>query len=159
MWIDKKDKLFYNDGKYHGIRTHFYKNKFSDEKIKKIRAFCRRISTKYWFPIRCNIYFVAQKKFQSPDDGHTYYGIFYSNEEEKNKYPCVCVATEFETEDDEYECYFTIIHELTHYFQWYFYETDKRTSRSLEIEANKWARYLVEEYLWRGSKLTGRAYD
>ena len=38
-------------------------------------------------------------------------------------------------------------HELTHYFQWYFLEDEARTDRSLEVEAGKWARYLVAEYL------------
>lgn len=146
MWIDKKEKLLYNDSKYHGIRIHFYNN-FPEENIKKIRLFCRWLSTKYWFPIRCNIYFVDQKKFQSIDDGHTYYGIFYSNEDNR-KYPCICVANELRNADDEYECYFTVTHELTHYFQWYFYETENKSNRSLEIMANKWARWLVEEYLW-----------
>ena len=39
-----------------------------------------------------------------------------------------------------------VAHEITHYFQWYFLEEDKRTDRSLEIEANKWAMYILGIY-------------
>lgn len=145
MWIDKKDKSLYSDSKYHGIRIHFY-DEFPVEDIKKIRRFGKWLSGKYWFPIRCNIYIVAQKKFQSIDDGHVYYGIFYSNEDNR-KYPCICIANEFKNSDDEYNCYFAIVHELTHYFQWYFYELENKSSRSSEIMANKWARYITCEYL------------
>lgn len=45
-----------------------------------------------------------------------------------------------------YEICFTMLHELTHYYQWYFYEEKNRTDRSLEIEANKWARYILQEW-------------
>ena len=145
MWIDKKEKEIYNDNKYHGIRLRFYKG-FSIDEIKIIKKFCYWLSKKYWFPIRCNLYFCSQKKFQSVDDGHIYYGVFYSNEESNKRYPCICIATVIENFDDEYECCFNIAHELTHYFQWYFYEDKEKTARSLEIMANKWARYLVEEY-------------
>lgn len=145
MWIEKKEKSFYSDScKYHGIRVHFY-SKYLEEDMKKIRLFCRWLSRKYFFPIRCNIHFVAQKKFKSIEDGHTYYGIFYSNEDNRN-YPCIFVATEFKNQDDEFECYFSVVHELTHYFQWYFYEDEEKSSRSMEIMANKWAWYIVEEY-------------
>ena len=41
---------------------------------------------------------------------------------------------------------FTILHELTHYFQWYFLQDETRTDRSLEIEANRYAYWLLNEY-------------
>ena len=41
---------------------------------------------------------------------------------------------------------FTLVHELTHYYQWYFCQEESRTDRSLEIEANKYADYIFYEY-------------
>lgn len=43
----------------------------------------------------------------------------------------------------KYKFYFKI--EII-YYQWYFLEEDKRTSRSLEIEANRWAKIILDYY-------------
>ncbi len=147
MWIEKKEKDYYLDSSnYRGIRLKFLEG-VTDYEKEFCKKFCYWLSKKYFFPIRCNIVFVSQPKFQSPDDGHFYYGVFYSNDELKPKrYPCVCVATRLVTEKDKYDCLYCIAHELTHYYQWYFYENDKKTNRSLEITAGKWGRYIVEEY-------------
>ena len=52
-------------------------------------------------------------------------------------------ATFHNNSEEEFSCYFNIIHELTHYFQWYFYEDKEKSNRSLEINANKWANYII----------------
>lgn len=58
------------------------------------------------------------------------------------KYPCIYVAANTDLRYLE----FTILHELTHYFQWYFLQDETRTDRSLEIEANRYAYWLLNEY-------------
>lgn len=146
MWIEKKDKLLFCEHKYNGIRLKFFEG-ISKNEIEKIKKFCAWISKRYWFPIRCNLYFIAQKKFKSINDGHFYYGVFYSNENDnRRKYPCICIATYFKNREEEFSCYFNIVHELTHYFQWYFYEDKEKSNRSLEINANKWANYIIWLY-------------
>lgn len=146
MWIEKKDKSLYNDSAVKGLRLYFDDNVTPDNR-RECKEFCDWLRKTYWFPIRCKIYFCPQKKFKSLDDGHNYYGIFYDNEDDNiRKYPCIFIATKFETDDARYNCLFTIAHELTHYFQWYFYYDKELTKRSLEIWASKWARIILWEF-------------
>ena len=145
MWIKKNEKCYYNDSKYHGLKLVFYEGFIEDEKDKIIR-FCNWLIKTYWFPIKCYLRLVHQKKFKA-EDGHSYYGIFYSNEEYKpRRYPCVFIAAQIDDDKDEDFCYFCIAHELSHYFQWFFFENEKKSDRSLEIMASKWARYIVNEF-------------
>lgn len=62
-------------------------------------------------------------------------------------YPRICIAARAQTPKAQEDVLLAMAHELTHYFQWYFLEDEARTDRSLEVEAGKWARYLVAEYL------------
>lgn len=147
MWIEKNEKEQYNDSKVKGLRIIF-KDGVSDEERRWCKDFCRWLSKNYWFPIRCRIIFWSQTKFRSQDKGCFCYGIFYSNEEyASRRYPVCHIAIKFKNEKDKYDCLFTIVHELTHYFQWYFFENEKKSKRSLEVTANKWARYIVGVYL------------
>lgn len=126
-----------------GLRLHFKPDVDSviKAKIKSLFLWLRR---KYFFPFRCEVYFVNQKKFRSKEKYKFCQGIFFYPEESKPKSnPCIYIATDIEIND----IYFTIFHELTHYFQWYFFENEKRTDRSLEIEANKYSDWLLYEYL------------
>ena len=69
-------------------------------------------------------------------------------------YPRICIAARAQTPEAQEDVLLAMAHELTHYFQWYFLEDEARTDRSLEVEAGKWARYLVAEYLSeKGTKL------
>lgn len=72
--------------------------------------------------------------------------------DEYNDCPAHGLRLHFDSSVNAYErkeCvrFFTIAHELTHYFQWFFYEDMHRTNRSLEIEATRWAKYLLQQYL------------
>lgn len=144
LWILKEDKYeFENSAQASGLRLTFYNN-ISPQDKQLCLNFCKFLRKIFYFPIRVNITFVAQEKFKDPVDGHTYYGIFYSNSESKRKiYPRVFIALKTRNKSDEDNVLLTISHELTHYFQWYFFEDEKKTDRSLEVEANKWANYLV----------------
>lgn len=147
LWIQKSDKKeFEGSAKSFGLRLTFCSE--IDQQDKQLcLKFCGFLRREFFFPIRVNISFIAQEKFKDPDDGHNYYGIFYSNSESQRKrYPRIFIATKTHNKNDEYNLLFTIAHELSHYFQWYFLEDEKRTDRSLEAEANKWAEYIVEMY-------------
>lgn len=68
------------------------------------------------------------------------------------KHPFIWIATGKDGRKTRKEYYIEdvlhlVAHELTHYFQWYFNQFDNRSNRSLEIEANRWANYLVDLYL------------
>lgn len=145
MWILKEEKYLYNDSKVQGLRLHFCEGVQLNNK-ETCKAFCHWLQKKFFFPIRCNIIFSPLKKFKRKTKGGCY-GVFFSNKEYAFKrYPQIYIATNFKSKEDEYSCLITIAHELTHYYQWYFYEDEKSTERSLEIMANKWARYIVWEY-------------
>ena len=151
MWIEKREKEQYSDCKCHGLRLVFYEG-FSQEDVAEIKDFCRWLTKVYWFPIRCYILFVHTKNFRA-EDGHTYYGIFYPNDECKRKtYPRVCVAAQADNSNDEDFRLFCIAHELTHYFQWYFLEDEEKSQRSREIMASRWANYIVWQYKNRNNK-------
>ena len=147
MWIEKKARNEYNDCPAHGLRLHFDSSVNAYERKECVR-FCTWLRKQFFFPIRIFLCFITQKSFRHIDDGHTYYGIFYSNEQCKRKtYPRIFVASKMQSTDDRDFVLFTIAHELTHYFQWFFYEDMHRTNRSLEIEATRWAKYLLQQYL------------
>lgn len=149
-WIDKEYKHYYSDSaKASGIRYgfHQYENDFDEstvEGIKKIIGFLRE---NYYFPIRLNILFCNTIGFRHHADKHIYYGAFYSMDDEKRKiYPRIPIAAKVDERNSLQDVLFLLAHEITHYYQWYFLEEDKRTSRSLEIEANKWASYITNLY-------------
>lgn len=152
LWIEKKQKKFYDDSVLQGVRLHFAKN-ISTEIRESCKDFCRWLRRNYFFPIRCNIiikncsYFEGDKDIAGDKDS---YADFYYDSGEKEDYPEIWIAAGRSkgenAEKRKKRLLFLIAHELTHYFQWYFYEIDNRSDRSLEIEANKWSRYLLQEY-------------
>lgn len=92
--------------------------------------------------------FSNKEKFIHPRDSHKFFGIFFSNDNQKRKiYPQIYVTSKTTKSNPIEDIYYTLSHELTHYFQGFFYEDNKRTERSLEIEANRWAIYIVSSYL------------
>lgn len=152
MWIEKKQRKFYDDSVLQGIRLCFCRN-ISTEIRESCKDFCRWLRRNYFFPIRCKIiikncsYFEGDSHIIGDKDS---YADFYYDRDEKEDYPEIWIAAgrlkREVLEKRKKRILFLIAHELTHYFQWYFYEIDNRSDRSLEIEANKWSRYLLQEY-------------
>ena len=149
-WIDKEHKTYYNDSApASGIRYKFYDygSNFDVYTIEEIKKFIRFLRKHYFFPIRLNILFCNTQGFRHHMDNHTYYGAFYSMDDEKRKtYPRISIASKITESNSLEDILWVLAHEITHYYQWYFLEEDKRTDRSLEIEANKWSKYVVESY-------------
>lgn len=156
-WINIEFKDYYNDSSKQGIYLHFAKG-INAEVRKNCIDFVNFLRKLYFFPIKCNIYFSNQTKFRSVRPKKYCYGIFFPNQELKKKtFPSIYVPSKFIDRKNEtleeyiYSVLFTIVHEITHYFQWYFFADKKRSDRSLEIEANVYGRYLLD--LWYESKI------
>ena len=131
-----------------GIRVKF-DEELAPELSEKARALISFLRKNYYFPVRCNIMITAHERYRSAEDGHIYYGIFYDNEKlyEKRKiYPQIAVAGGLGKNTAADDVLHVLLHELTHYFQWFFAEEEKRSDRSLEIEATKWASYILAEF-------------
>jgi len=168
IWIPIEFKNHYLDCDVSGLRLNFLDIEINKELRLYCINFCRWLRKKYWFPIRCNINFEfvsyyrdTKKKYNNSSS------IFYFAKCDKSgymiSYPSIYIAvSEYEKELKIYEetgtlfhYSYLIIHELTHYFQWYFLGTNKRSKRSLEIEANKWANDLAAHYI---KKILGRQF-
>lgn len=149
-WIEKEDKKYYlNSAKASGIRYKFYDYgyDFDECTIEAINKFIVFLRKNFYFPIRLNILFSNTQFFRHHIDNHKYYGAFYSMDDEKRKvYPRISVASKVTKNNPLEDVLFILAHEITHYYQWYFEDEDKRTDRSLEIEANKWSRYIMDLY-------------
>lgn len=149
-WINNEDKNYYKDSaKASGIRYKFYSygNDFDESTVDNIKKFINFLRKNYYFPIRLNILFCDTQVFRHHIDNHVYYGAFYSMDDEKRKiYPRISIASKVTKNNSLEDILFTLTHEITHYYQWFFLEEDKRTSRSLEIEANKWSNYILDLY-------------
>ena len=165
VWIPIEYKNEYSDFAVNGLRLHFSDAEISERLRRNCISFCKWLRKKYWFPIRCNIrfeFFSFYKDHKDSKKGAA--SIFYFPKIDKQNcirvYPDIRTAVskfekEAETHGEEealYWYYEQIVHELTHYFQWCFFETEKRSKRSLEIEANKWADYLVNMYIKESRK-------
>ncbi len=148
FWIEKIYKNEYvGSAKLTGLRYKFTDN-FDEDTKKDLIDFVFFIRKNFYFPIRLNVLFCNASVFMHHLDGHKYYAAFYSYDDEKRKiYPRISVASRVSKNNPLNDILFAVAHEITHYYQWYFLEEDKRTDRSLEIEANKWAIYVLELYL------------
>ena len=157
-WIDREYKGEYKDSaKASGIRYRFYDygDGFDPKYKEEIKCFVAFLRKYYYFPIRVNILFCNTPTFKDPIDHHTYYGAFYSMDDEKRRiYPRISIAANVGNKLSLQDICFTLAHEITHYYQWYFLEDNKRTDRSLEMEANKWAKYILELFFNEHSKKT-----
>jgi hypothetical protein len=144
FWIEKQFKNEYLDSADKiGVRCRFSIN--FDEQVKnEIKKFISYVRKNYYFPIRLNVVFFDEAYFVNDIDGHKYYGVFYDGYD--NVYPKIHIAARLTERNPLEDILFSIAHEITHYYQWYFLENEKRTDRSLEIEANKWSDYILAEY-------------
>ena len=148
MWIEKQEKKYYLDAsKKRGIHLVFDSG-LLDETKEKIISFIDSIKKQYFFPIKLNIKLCNKERFKHPDDGHIYYSVFFDNEDENPKrYPEIFIAAKEGKRNPIGDIYFSIAHMITCFYQWFFLEDKRRSHRSLEIEANRWANYICDLYL------------
>ena len=140
IWIDKEYKSYYCEERNSGIAL--YMDVDLPERIvvfvPKITDWLRK---KYYFPIRCSVFVRNAKQFLASKEASPCKGVFFAPAEQTKEVPQIYIAAKSLT---THEFAFTLLHELTHYYQWYFLEDERRTSRSLEIEANRYADYLCD---------------
>ena len=146
IWIDYEYKKEYQDSSKKGLRV-FYSKKLNKDCIDNIKKFLNFLKKRYYFPLRCNIYIRNVEDFPSLNGIETTKGIFFFGDEEQKKFPSIYVACELSSCWNIEDVYYSIVKLLTYYFQWYFFEDNIRSDKSLELEATKYARYLVDEYL------------
>ena len=151
LWINKNDRQKYKNctANAEGIRIK-YSSKLDQTVVDNVRSLIKFLRKNYYFPIRCNICITYNRNYKSSEDGHHYYGIFYDNEglyKNRNIYPQIAVAAATHKGRTIEDVMFTLLHELTHYFQWIHKEDKYRSDRSLEIEATKWSDYILSEYM------------
>ena len=144
MWINIIYKEKYQDSKKRGLRLRFEKSVDLDIRNQCI-SFCQWLRKNYYFPIRIYIYLYDNIYFiNKVERGGKTCGLFFDGNELTKKLPRIWIAVRQKAGIEG--VLLTIAHELTHYYQWYFLETEERSSRSLEIEANRWAYFLLQEY-------------
>ena len=159
-WIPIEFKNSYSDFSNHGIELHFLDTEINEVLRQSCIKFCKWLRKKFWFPVKCKIFFEYYSCYKDEENRNSNaVALFYPGIDDKNgflkNYPNIWIAvSKFNKEvirygkDNAIENYYSlIVHELTHYFQWYFIETERRTKKSLEIEANKCAESIVYEYL------------
>ncbi len=144
LWITntiENIQYYSNSARKSNLSLHF--SPAIDHNTKRsICKFVRYLRKEFFFPIRCNIYFCDQAKFHSSKKGYCY-GIFFSNEENNR---CIYPQIYIPANMDLFSVYHSLCHELTHYFQWYFLDDNKKSDRSLEIQASKYATRILDDY-------------
>ncbi len=144
LWVTNTEEnlQFYSDSATKSNLLLHFDSDIEPNIKQKICQFVRYIRKEFYFPVRCNVYFCNQNKFQSSNGGYCY-GIFFSNEESQGRiYPQIYIPANNEL----YQIYHSLCHELTHYFQWFFYDDRKKNNRSLEIQASKYANRILKDY-------------
>ncbi len=149
MWIEIKDKKYYEDsGKIRGLRLIFDNRIEQERKIEVIR-FAEWLRKRYYFPIRCDVYIAFCSYFEKRDntDNDSVVDFYYK----EGVLPSIKIAGYPRKKSEDKKFYVQIqarmAYALTFYYQWFFYEFNKRSDRSLKIEATKWQNYIMEQYL------------
>ena len=96
LWIERKErkKCLAYTARATGIRVR-YASKIDALVIDNINALISFLRKRYFFPVRCNLYFTDHERYHSQEDGHAYYGIFRDNEKaypNRSIYPEIFVA-------------------------------------------------------------------
>ena len=146
LWITNTETniQFYRDSAPKSNLSLHFASVINSDKKKNICRFVRYLRKEFFFPIKCNVYFCSQEKFHSSKGGYCY-GIFYSNDESDG---CIYPQIYIPATMDLYHVYYSLSHELTHYFQWYFLDDKNKSDRSLEIQASKYATRILKDYCY-----------
>ena len=147
LWVTNTEEnvRFYSNSAAKSNLSLRFASAINKDTKKRICDFVRYLRKVFYFPIRCNIYFCIQEKFESPKGGYSY-GIFYSNEESGGRvYPQIYIPARM----DFFSVCHSLSHELTHYFQWYFLEDNQKSDRAIEREVSRYATRIMEDYCSR----------
>lgn len=101
------------------------------------------LKKRFFFPEKCNVYFINKEYFVDPKDGHKFYCVFYDNEE-RNVLPQLYVAAKESKANWRREIIYYLFYGLSMYFQWISKETTSQ--KMLDEKADEEALSLLEEY-------------
>ena len=149
LWILRKGSDLHRDrAAATGLRVR-YADGIDKEIRTNLDSLIRYLRRLYFFPVRCNVFITNHQSYRSERDGHVYYGVFYDNEgvyPKKKLYPEIYVAGQVRERFEIEHIMFTLLHELSHYYQWVGDREKERTDRSIESEATRWANRILEAY-------------
>ncbi len=121
LWIFRKDSNLHRDrAAATGLRVR-YADGIDREIRTNLDSLIRYLRRLYFFPVRCNVYITNHESYRSEHDGHVYYGVFYDNEgvyPKKKLYPEIYVAGRVRERFEIENIMFSLLHELSHYYQW-----------------------------------------
>ena len=144
-WIDYEYKFFYQGAQKSGLRIN-YDSKINEELKMELRTYINFLRKRYYFPIRCYVH-IKNVPYYSSKRKKRCYGVFFSAEENRSKLPSIYLAAKLSNKNEIEDILYNLTRLLTYYFQWFFFSTEKRTNRSLETEATRYANYLTSEFL------------
>ena len=150
LWI-KKHIDWGKTYKRKGLRLKFDKGIDLDLKISCIK-FCKWLRSIYQFPMRVPIYF-KNGKFLISDDNEEISADFWGPLD-KNLEPYIRIAVgdyidlKKEKRRDNAICSVlgSIIHELSHYYQWLFGDCEHLPEEENEKEVLEWVDYIIDNY-------------
>lgn len=143
IWIDLEYKDYYSDSKSQGLYVYYDKT-YDNTAKESLNLFISWLKNKFFFPIRCNIFIEDKRDYCSSKKGYRCQGIFYGvGDFKRTRLPRIYIAGNAALD----YVIFAIAHELTHYFQWYFFQDNDISERHLEAEANKYAKWLTYSFL------------
>ena len=149
LWILRKGSDLHRDrAAATGLRVR-YADGIDKEIRTNLDSLIRYLRRLYFFPVRCNVFITNHQSYRSERDGHVYYGVFYDNEgiyPKKKLYPEIYVAGRVRERFEIEHIMFTLLHELSHYYQWVGDREKGRSDRSIESEATRWANRILEAY-------------
>ncbi len=131
-----------------GISFHYQQGIDEDLKRKYI-SFARWLRKNYCFPTHLNIYILNLVKVQLMN-GKEAYGSFRWSENREKCSICIPSAIESEllneyTKEDIYEQILSsLVHEITHYFQWVL--KSEQSNATSERQANYFRYRIIEKY-------------
>lgn len=149
-WLSKKYKKIYDNADVRtGIALRFEKGVHSD--IKSLFLdFAKWLRKKYYFPIRVVVY-VKESETVTLMNGNVAWGSFRyfdTFDEPYIRIPTGDYSEQAEIEGKENAAYTilsSLVHELTHYFQWV--NQIEQTDRGSEWQANYYRNRIIDLYL------------
>jgi len=150
LWTIQRYKKFYsNTNVRSGLRVR-YDQDIPAEVKESIVRFVKWLRDNYEFPFRVNIYVKSDSSIVAWD-GEPVNGVFRYNDDRYVE-PYIKVATgDFNKNKEKYgrddalaTILGTIIHELTHYFQWI--NNTSQTDRGMEYQATLYKKWILYEY-------------
>lgn len=133
-----------------GIRFRYEKSVPREVKD-SIDCFAKWLRKEYYFPLRINVY-VYGSEYVKAKDGDSVVGIFFEPFSRLEE-PYIKISTgdyyilqaKYGHEKAIINILGTLIHEITHYFQWI--NDIKLTDKGRELQANRYVRFILDEYL------------